>query len=1096
MIVKEDPFFLKAFSQGAVLRGKDYFSRGLIEEYSIVEGRNAEFFVAALVTGSRSAPYEVELTINVENETFSFIDGECSCPVGYECKHIVATLLKAKSVLQTEKSLSLNSHVEKPDWSRWFDVFNHSAKKELAAPTDIIAYLVDELPYGRTRALTIRIGKSRILKGGGVGKFQELSLESVVWTRYATALDAEILLLLKKGQAGYSAIFSLTGDESGDILEKVLQTGRAFWKETSEVPLKIAEPRSVTLSWELLSNGHQQLRCEIEGGGTPLPISPPWYIDKDQQECGGLFSKHSLKHLASLLQAPIIAPNQVQDFERSLKENQLDLPAPKTFSIQKKKIKPTLHLHLFGVDTIENYSWREPSPYAIIAPYFVYGETKISIFSMDLSIYQTSKGEVIEINRKIDQENNLIGAFIEPGLVASLDKIYPHKNIDEKYQDCFTVCHLDWSEADQVAATMEALECWRKEGFSITIDPSFPFQCIQGENNWYLDAEVEGQNHWFDLELGIEIEGEKLNLLPILVSLIQNSPEIFNSEFINKMADTENVIVRVPGKGYVQLPSNKIKEVLSTLCELSDPSSLEDGRLKLSKLRLGNLLDMAESLDCEWEGGGSCKDLAKKLKNFKGILNVTPSNQFQADLRPYQKEGLDWLQFLSEYQLGGILADDMGLGKTVQTLAHFCIEKEKTSLPSLVIAPTSLMTNWRRELERFAPHLKALTLHGSCRKEFFSSIPEFDIVFTTYPLLVRDGEELLKYSYHAVVLDEAQTIKNSRAKCAKICRSFESHHRICLTGTPMENHLGELWSLFDFATPGLLGNAKQFKRVFRTPIEKHGSLSLQKSLAKRVAPFMLRRTKAQVIDELPPKTEVLQTIEIEGAQKRLYEGIRLSMHKRVTQALKDRGLASSQILILDALLKLRQVCCDPRLLKLDSAKDVKESAKFFFLTEMLSKLLEEGRKVLLFSSFTSMLRLIEDHLIAHSIPYSKLTGQTKDREKPIIDFQEGKSSLFLISLKAGGVGLNLTAADTVIHYDPWWNPAAENQATDRAYRIGQDKPVFVYKLIVKNTVEEKILRLQEKKKNLMDGLFNQKQKKVSQLTLEDLEDLFEPMTSD
>jgi len=322
-------------------------------------------------------------------------------------------------------------------------------------------------------------------------------------------------------------------------------------------------------------------------------------------------------------------------------------------------------------------------------------------------------------------------------------------------------------------------------------------------------------------------------------------------------------------------------------------------------------------------------------------------------------------------------------------------------------------------------------------------------------------------------LDEAQNIKNPRSKAAAVVRSLRARRRLCLTGTPMENHLGELWALFDFLLPGFLGEETRFRRNWRNPIEQHGDQDRQQRLARRVAPFMLRRRKQEVLDELPPKTEIIRGVTLGEQQAALYEGIRLSMEKRVCDAIATQGLARSRITILDALLKLRQTCCDPRLLSLAAARKVTASAKLELLMDILPEQLEEGRRVLLFSQFTSMLVLIEQAFAKQGIAYSKLTGRTRNRDEAIERFRSGAADVFLISLKAGGVGLNLTEADTVILYDPWWNPAVENQAADRAHRIGQDKPVFVYKLITEGTVEEKILALQARKQVLAEGVYSE-----------------------
>ena len=537
--------------------------------------------------------------------------------------------------------------------------------------------------------------------------------------------------------------------------------------------------------------------------------------------------------------------------------------------------------------------------------------------------------------------------------------------------------------------------------------------------------------------------------------------------------------------------------MVGVLIELFDDKPLDSrGRLKLSTLRAAEVSGTASEGNWRWLGGDELKELNKKLRNFKGVATVAPSKNFRADLRPYQREGLNWLQFLREYRLGGILADDMGLGKTVQTLAHLLHEKESGNAeqPSLVVAPTSLMTNWRQECERFAPGLKVLVSHGLERKQHFENLRNYDLIVTSYPLLPRDEAILLREKFHYVILDEAQYIKNPKTKFAQIACQLQARHRVCLTGTPMENHLGEMWSQFNFLLPGFLGDEVRFRKLFRNPIEKNANDERRKILARRVAPFILRRRKEDVAKDLPPKTEIIQNVELTGSQRDLYETIRLAMHAKVREEVNQKGMSRAHIVILDALLKLRQVCCDPRLVKLNAARKIKESAKLELLLDLLPEMLAEGRRILLFSQFTSMLALIEIELKELNIDYALLTGETVDRATPIERFQTGKVPLFLISLKAGGTGLNLTAADTVIHYDPWWNPAVENQATDRAHRIGQTKSVFVYKLMTLGTVEERILELQKRKRELVESLLDENRRESLKLTAEDLDVLFAPLT--
>lgn len=642
----------------------------------------------------------------------------------------------------------------------------------------------------------------------------------------------------------------------------------------------------------------------------------------------------------------------------------------------------------------------------------------------------------------------------------------------------------------------------KEAGWEVDIDDSFPFRPIEMSGEWYanLDKNTSASTDWFDLELGMMIDGKRVNILPMLVRMLREQNSRDQVQIALKSQEETFIYVPLDNGQLLPVPAEKIRFIVQTLIELHDVDALTDeGKLRLSAWQSTQLVEIEAAMQAaqmRWFGDEQIRVLGTKLKDFTQIEQVPQPKGLKCDLRSYQTQGVSWLQFLRSNNLNGILADDMGLGKTIQTLSHILTEFEsgRMTLPTLVVAPTSLMTNWKMEAAKFTPDLKVLVLHGNERKDLFEQIPKHHLILTTYPLLSRDKDQLMRHVYHLLVLDEAQVIKNPNTMAHRIVQQVQATHRLCLTGTPMENHLGELWSLFYFLMPGFLGDQKKFNQIFRFPIEKMGDEERRQNLARRVKPFMLRRTKNQVVSELPPKTEIVQNIELLPEQRALYESIRLTMHERVQQEIQDKGLKRSHIVILDALLKLRQVCCDPRLLKLDAARHLIESAKVQFLKEMLPEMIEEKRQILLFSQFTSMLALIEEELNSMGILYVKLTGQTKDRAQPIEDFQSGKVSVFLISLKAGGTGLNLTAADTVIHFDPWWNPAVENQATDRAYRIGQDKPVFVYKLMTVGTVEEKIMAMQQRKSNLLSGIFETKTESESAFTAEDLEALFEPLS--
>jgi len=402
---------------------------------------------------------------------------------------------------------------------------------------------------------------------------------------------------------------------------------------------------------------------------------------------------------------------------------------------------------------------------------------------------------------------------------------------------------------------------------------------------------------------------------------------------------------------------------------------------------------------------------------------------------------------------------------------------------ALIVVPTSVLSIWEQEAAIFAPDLKILRYHGPLRNPHKISAITVDIILTTYTLFRKDAALHQQNKYSWLILDEAQMIKNPRSQTALTACQQSATHRLCISGTPIENHLEELWSLFHFLMPGFLDTLERFNSRYRHPIERTNDNQRLQVLRERIDPMIMRRLKGQVAQELPPKTQIIRTVEFGNAQRDLYETVRLAVDQEVQKTISDKGYKRSRIMVLDALLKLRQVCAHPQLLRLPEARNVRQSAKLELLMDLLDELLSNGRRILIFSQFVKMLEIIENRLKQAKITYSKLTGKTRQRDSAIERFQTGQVPVFLISLKAGGVGLNLTAADTVIHYDPWWNPATEQQASDRSWRIGQTQPVFVYKLIASGTLEEQILALQESKKTLSADLLNPGANKLEQMQL-------------
>ncbi len=639
-----------------------------------------------------------------------------------------------------------------------------------------------------------------------------------------------------------------------------------------------------------------------------------------------------------------------------------------------------------------------------------------------------------------------------------------------------------------------AAEELRALGWSVEIDSEFQFQVVGSSERWVARlGDVRDKAEWFQLELGLEVDGEVVDLVPSLIKLLEEAPKGARLSSLSRQVARCRAVPLAKGR-YVAIPWERLEPVLSVLAELYDGTGR---KLRLHEANLAAVGRLEQALEGDgrvlhWTGRADAVERGKML--VRGPAGAERPVVLHAELRPYQQDGLTWLCHLRDHGVGGVLADDMGLGKTLQTIALLAIEKEqrRMDLPALVIVPTSLIEGWRRQIAQFAPHLRVLVLHGGKRHAEFHKVAATDVVLTTYSVLSRDLSRFHEHEFHYVILDEAQAIKNARSQASQAVRTLRARHRLALTGTPVENNLDELWSLFEFVMPGLLGNAQRFRTGFRYPIEREGNETRLLALRSRVSPFVLRRLKETVARDLPPKTELTRYVSFGQEQRDLYESIRVAAHAEVRSAIRQQGFEASSLMILDALTKLRQVCCDPRLVKVDAAREVKTSAKAEAFHSFLSEELGRGRRVLVFSQFARMLALLSDELRARGVKHVTLTGASEERHKLVDSFQEGEVDVFLISLKAGGTGLTLTRADTVIHYDPWWNAAAQLQATDRAHRIGQTQPVFVHNLVVAGSVEERMLELQQKKRALADMLFG-KEVGTVRLLPDDVESLLAPL---
>src|SRR5574344_2080758 len=547
---------------------------------------------------------------------------------------------------------------------------------------------------------------------------------------------------------------------------------------------------------------------------------------------------------------------------------------------------------------------------------------------------------------------------------------------------------------------------------------------------------------------------------------------------------------RIRSLGFVEYPAQDIFDMMRSFTSF-DAYRNEDNMFIVKTYRAG-LLNEMKNFGVELVLSNKFNEFWNQMSTFSTSDDVTLPQNVNAELREYQVKGFHWLWFMYKYGLNGILADDMGLGKTLQALA--LLQKAKAvdgPQPTLVICPTSVVFNWESEIEKFVPDLTCLKLSGVDRKQFFKEIPNYDVIITSYALVRRDIEKLKKYNFRYVILDESQNIKNAMSQTAQAVKKLNSPHRLALSGTPIENKLEELWSVFDFLMPGFLFTMADFNYKYVNPIMDRGDKTVEKRLKLQIYPFILRRMKRDVAKDLPDKVENVAYCELTPEQKDFYLDVLDSTKEELFKSIEQNGLEKSRLSIFSALLRLRQICCHPRLYDKENFKGQIQSGKFEYLKEMLEQIIDEGHRVLLFSQFVNMLDIVKDWLEREDIAYEYLTGKTKDRQGAVERFNSNPYiPIFLVSLKAGGTGLNLTGADYVIHYDPWWNPAVEDQATDRAYRIGQTKKVFVYRLITKGTVEEKIQKLKQRKRDLVDSVISVDRNIVKSLTMDDVREIF------
>ncbi len=1115
----------------ALEAGRRYFKQARVVAFA----RDADT-IRSSVKGSEKQPYEQTITLSgAENRPT--LSGICTCPVNLNCKHVAASLLHALTVASVTKAgpspnpeqqiARLLGTVAAPSRSgdrggaapvepdlnssvlAWLDDLGRAAMSaEEDYPPEITTRLVYALmPVAeghRLPRLGVQPFTAKLKKDGTWGAnsrpYAGGSYYNQTPPKHYRPSDHRIMRDLTRGYATGSEAYTPADDVGADLLALILETGRARWLTLDGPALRPGPARRGRIAWSEVDDTALVPRLEVEGGGVPLAATPPVYVDAAAGLVGPVETGQPPRVAAALFRAPPVPAVAAAALNARMAQRvpalaALAPPAPEAERVSGVVPMPRLRLSTAPLPPPQPappyryYGYEEKEPVGLARLSFRYGEVVSPLGEAQPTVTRLHRGRLIALDRAPAAEAEAVRSLLSHGFGPAPDLRHgvPADHARDFLPDGEDDDDLAWFEI-----VYRAVPKLRAAGWQIDVAGDFPYRLLRADGD--VDAEVrEGSGiDWLELHLGVMVEGERVDLVGPIVALI--SAPGFTDEVLDHLAedDDQPLFLPLPDGRVLAMPLGRLRPIIQAMRELAFGTDRGDGALRLSRqdaARLAEFEAATSAAALTWRGGDAIRDLGRRLAQSAGIPPVALPPDFRATLRPYQAEGVAWLSLLRDVGLGGILADDMGLGKTVQALAFLAIEKAAGRLdrPALVVAPTSLMGNWAREAERFAPDLRVLTLHGLARKALFDAIPDHDLVLTTYPLVARDREVLAAREWHVLLLDEAQTIKNPNATTTKLILSLGARHRFCLTGTPLENNLTELWSLFSFACPGLLGERKRFAATWRTPIEKNGDAERGRLLARRVRPFMMRRTKEEVARDLPPKTEMVERIELQPAQRDVYESIRLSMHDRIRKAIAEKGWARSRIVVLDALLKLRQACCDPRLLKLKAKGATAASAKLERLEEMLEELLAEGRRVIVFSQFTSMLDLIRPRLDAAGISYALLTGDTRDRPAAIAAFDSGAAQVFLISLKAGGVGLNLVSADTVVLYDPWWNPAVEEQAIDRAHRIGQTKPVFVHKLVAAGTIEEKMEVLKEKKAALAASLFDHDGEPTLAMTEDDIE---------
>ncbi|MBB1310824.1 DEAD/DEAH box helicase [Pseudoalteromonas sp. SR41-8] len=1000
-------FIKQLFKPHVLSKAKEYVANGQINWLE----HNHDFSVIdASVFGNQGSTFTQHIEIKKLANGFA-VDRHCSCNAKTNCRHLAAVLLK----LKIDHSGDYGQDYIMNDW---FEELTTLKQNQSAQAKNVLLFVLD-VENNRV-ILTPKIAAFSAEHQYTLGRnLTDQQLNSFVTPSDLLETDFRLYSWIRSQNA--LGNLELRGQWGFNALQQLIASQRLFFGRSRQ-SIKADSAEDLSFSW---SHKKDLIQLNVSLTGKQswflLKTTPPTYLDTESLRIGRLRTPLSGEEVAHIRAIPAIHTANFDRVYKQLAANFGDGVIPHYQSSERKKIK------------------RVADTCAVIDVSNSNNQLKLTLtFNYQDGNYAPNSAPANILNASL--ENTVITELTNLGFELCKGALQNEFVFNKQ-----SVIHQHWFK-------YEVLPKLRQRGWKVTDKKLVIKKSI---TNVSLDVK-RGKGH--QIVSKIMISNAKA------ATVLAND----NSEFQSLNRQSELFYYYANGKqfGVITKPAfdtlTDFKdrfEFIKTRDELLIPLSFLVHLIKMSCFAVNLVDDSLESYLAELDAPTTATTVLHGLN--AGVR-----------LREYQHQGVQWLQFLKRHQLGGILADDMGLGKTLQVIAFLANARQREQAgPTLIVCPTSLVSNWQNEMAKFASSIKVTTLFGSARIEQLQHLAQADCILTTYPLLKRDIAYYSPLYFENIILDEAQYIKNDSAQVSRLVKRLNAQFNLCLSGTPIENNLFELKSLLDFAMPSLLGSQAHFKQHFQTPIERDADSDRAKELKSLILPFILRRTKAEVAQELPPKTELIKEFEFEAQQKDIYQSITDSLEEKMVDLFASQGAQKSKLAFLEALLKLRQICCHPRLIDEHTSA---RSAKLDWLSSHLPVMLSEGRNIIIFSQFTSALDIIAQQLASLEINFSLLTGQTRHRDKVIEEFTSGKTSVFLISLKAGGTGLNLTQADTVIHFDPWWNPAVEKQATDRAYRIGQTNPVFVYKLIMANSIEQKVFKMQQHKQALVDALFTEK----------------------